>query len=224
MDEAATCRQAAIKALQDIYPDRLRDDLQARLDAESMAPGVLTLRCARACDESVDPAALAEAAAGVQLIYSGLRLTRTLAHDEPWADADDETQANLDSLAATVLVSRGFYLLATSDAASKAVGTVRQFGRDQTRRRDPEADADALDRTLERDVFELAATTGVTAVGATPTTDLFEQVGAAADDAGLGLDIDPDGLLAATDLQIGATASDSAGSADDHVRQSATDS
>ncbi|WP_435333934.1 DUF7114 family protein [Haloarchaeobius sp. TZWWS8] len=220
MDEAATCRDAASEALQDIYPDRLRDDLLARLEATSMAPGVLTLRCARACDDGVDLTAVVKRAAGVQLIYDGLSLTRTLAHDEPWAATEDHIQPNLDSLAATVLVSRGFYLLARTDAAGKAVETVRRFGRDETTHRET---GEGLPHALERDVFELAATAGVTAVGGTPTTELFAQVGALAELGAVGLPGGLDFLPPANELQIGATAGDAVGG-DDHVRQSATDS
>ena len=173
MDEVATCRRAAQEALADIYPDRLRDDIASRLAAAPMAPGVVTLRCARACDDDVEVESVVDRAAGVQLIYDGLRLTRSLAHDEPWTGTDDHTQANLDSLAATVLVSRGFYLLARTDAAAKAVGTVRDFGRDQTDRRQPDADTTALDASLERDVFELAAVAGTTAVGGDPPEELL---------------------------------------------------
>ncbi|WP_435347795.1 DUF7114 family protein [Haloarchaeobius sp. HRN-SO-5] len=224
MDEAATCRRAACEALADIYPDRLRDDIADRLAASSMAPGVVTIRCALACDDDTDVATVADRAAGVQLIYDGLRLTRSLAHEEPWADTDDQTQANLDSLAATVLVSRGFYLLARTDAAAKAVGTVRDFGRDQTRRREPGADTAVLDASLERDVLELAALAGTTAVGATPTTDLFAQLGALVATDGSEALPPVEALPAATELQTGATASETAGRTDDHVRQSATDS
>lgn len=224
MDEVATCRRAAQEALADIYPDRLRDDIESHLAAAPMAPGVMTLRCARACDDDVDVESVVDRAAGVQLIYDGLSLTRSLAHDEPWTHDDDHTQANLDSLAATVLVSRGFYLLARTDAAARAVGTVRDFGRDQTDRRRADADVAALDAALERDVFELAAVAGTTAVGATPTTELFAQL------AGLvptdGRDHLPavDALPAAAELNVGATASETASRPDDQVRQSATDS
>lgn len=152
---------------------------------------------------------LVERAAGVQLIYDGLRLTRDLAHTEPWSDADpddeeereseregetergdeserdgDDSQpgadvgaaggggadtegANVDILAADVLVARGFYLLARTDAAGTAVEVVRSFGRDQTRRRTA-SDAEGLDRNLERDVLELAAVAGATAVDREP--------------------------------------------------------
>lgn len=132
---------------------------------------------------------LVERAAGVQLIYDGLRLTRDLAHAEPWANDDSngvgvgtahgsptragpsdgtvEKSENLDVLAADVLVARGFYLLARTDAAETAVEVVRSFGRDQTRRRSA-SDVDAIDRNLEADVLELAAIAGATAVGRDP--------------------------------------------------------
>ncbi|WP_254522219.1 DUF7114 family protein [Natrinema caseinilyticum] len=140
-------------------------------------------------------------AAGVQLIYEGLRLTRTLAHDEPWTATDDSAaDGDLAILAADILVARGFYLLARTDAAGKAVRTVQSFGRDQTRRTalpdegsdgDPgtEGQTDGLDPTtidanLERDVLELAVLTGAVAVGETPSpwllavaTDLADAIG-----------------------------------------------
>ena len=176
MDDAARVRDAAREALADIEPPRLRDALYDRLDDASMAPAVFSLLCARALGSGVDVDALAERAAGVQLIYEGLRLTRTLAHDEPWTTADLETdlEADLEMLAASVLVSRGFYVLARTEAADHAVETVRAFGRDQTHRREPGADAAALDRGLESSVFVLAAIAGATAVDVDPPTPLVE--------------------------------------------------
>ncbi|SFR50072.1 DUF7114 family protein [Halogeometricum limi] len=170
MDDAVRARNAAREALDDIEPDRLREVLFDRLDDASMTPGVLTVLSARALDPGVDPDAdgIAERAAGVQLIYEGLRLTRTLAETEPWLaseEADDsDIEGDLDILAADVLVSRGFYVLARTDAAERAVEVVRAFGRDQTLARDPEA-ADGLDRNLEADVFALAVVAGTSAVG-----------------------------------------------------------
>jgi hypothetical protein len=176
MDDAARAREAAREALADIEPPRLRDALYDRLDDASMAPAVFSLRCARALGRRVDADALAERVAGVQLIYEGLRLTRTLAHDEPWttADIDGDIDADLDMLAASVFVSRGFYLLARTDAAGYAVETVRAFGRDQTRRRAPGADAAALDRNLEASVFVLASIAGSSAVGVDAPPALVE--------------------------------------------------
>lgn len=162
MDEAGATRQAALGAVRDVEPAGLHERIAEWLEQGSMVPGVLTIRFARATDclsattdgELADP--VSERAAGVQLIYDGLRLTRRLAHDEPWATGDDA--ADLDILVADVLVARGFYLLAKTDASERAVETVRAFGRDQTRRQ--ESDGDSLDRDLETDALELAAAAG----------------------------------------------------------------
>ena len=135
---------------------------------------------------------VAERGAGVLLIYAGLRLTRSLAQDPPWEratltdgagrpadadavdptarpedvpghDAEDLTDADMAILVADILVARGFYLLARTEAAEDAVATVQAFGRDQTNRRTT-GDA-SLDRELEADVFELAVVAGTTAIG-----------------------------------------------------------
>jgi hypothetical protein len=172
MDDAARARRAARGALADVEPDRLRDVIRGRLDDASMTPSVLTLVTARALDPAVDIDAVADRGAGVQLIYEGLRLTRSLVHEEPWSDPDRASAADLDILAADVLVSRGFYVLARTETAEQAVEVVRAFGRDQTRRRDPDADGAPLDRNLEADALELAVAAGATAVGVTPGDDL----------------------------------------------------
>jgi hypothetical protein len=166
MEDDAAVRGAALDAIDDIDPEPLRERIATQLTEGSMAPGVLTIRTVRALDDGTstlvtsdgilrDP--VAERVAGVQLIYDGLRLTRQLAHDEPWVDGDRET-ADLAVLAADVLVSRGFYLLARTEAAEAAVGVVRAFGSDQTVRR--ETDDHSLDRNLEADVLELAVVAG----------------------------------------------------------------
>ncbi|GAB6860670.1 hypothetical protein ACFR97_07950 [Haloplanus litoreus] len=176
MDNAVRARRAARDALADIEPERLGQVLRDRLTDASMAPSVLALVSAHALDPTVDLDHVAERGAGVQLIYEGLRLTRTLTHTEPWTDGDDEAarQADLNILAADVLVSRGFYLLARTETAERAVEVVRAFGRDQTRRRDAGADRAALDRNLEADVFALSVAAGTTAVGIDPGDDLLE--------------------------------------------------
>ena len=173
MEEAARSRRAAREAVSDVDPEDLRRTIDDILADGSMAPGALTLLFASAIDDAVGLDSLSDRAAGVQLIYEGLRLTRRLAHEEPWARTDDHTQANVEVVAADVLVSRGFYLLARTQAAEKAVETVRRFGRAQTDRQglvhgDSEGSA-ALDATLERDVFELAAIAGASAVGSDPS-------------------------------------------------------
>jgi len=213
MDEVAAVRRAALDAVDDVEPSGLRERIRDHLDDGSLAPGVLAVSSARAARESREgPAgefaldAVAERGAGVQLIYAGLRLTRSLAQDPPWeharsltdgagrpADAGDAvdaaghpedvaapdaetdlTEADMSILVADILVARGFYLLARTEAAGDAVATVQSFGRDQTTRRT--TGDDSLDGNLEADVFELGAVAGVTAVGVSASAGLREHV------------------------------------------------
>lgn len=218
MEDAVRARKAAREALADIEPDRLHEVLDGRLVDTSVTPGVLTLTSARALDSGVDLDAIAERAAGVQLIYEGLRLTRTLAHDEPWvSETDDDISADLDILAADVLVSRGFYLLARTEAAERAVETVQAFGRDQTRRWTAETGQAELDRNLEADVFELAVVAGTTAVGADAPTRLLDYA------ANLARDYDGDLPPAAVALPEMTAERIATLSGDDRVPSSATD-
>jgi len=201
MDDAVRVRDAACEAVEDVEPDRLREVLFERLSDAPMTPAVLALLSARAPETGVDTDAdgLVARAAGVQLIYEGLRLTRSLAHEEPWrrlVEGDGDIAADLDVLAADVFVSRGFYLLARTDAAGRAVDVVRAFGRDQTLRRGDGADVDALDQNLESDVFALAVVAGMTAVGAAPSPALLEYA------AELGRDCDADGGLQPADAAL----------------------
>jgi hypothetical protein len=187
MQEVAAVRRAALDAVEDVEPAGLRERIERHLESGSMVPGVLTLLSVRAIadgpdvdpDEApVDP--IATRAAGVQLIYDGLALTRDLAHDEPWLHGDAE-EGDLAILAADVLVARGFYLLARTEAADAAVETVQAFGRDQTVRRVTEDPS--LDRNLEADVLELAVVAGTTAAGGQVTPRLREFVTGLADTA-----------------------------------------
>ncbi|MHC3439114.1 DUF7114 family protein [Natrialbaceae archaeon A-gly3] len=185
MDRADRCRRAARDAVADVEPPRLYDVIVDVLDQASMTPGVLTLKSAVATDPDTDLEGIAHRAAGVQLIYEGLRLTRSLAQDPPW-EADGDDDADLEILAADILVARGFYLLARTDAAEKAVRTVKSFGRDQTIRRGVDTDASRLDANLECDVLELAVLTGASAAGETPTSELVSAAVDVATDAGTG--------------------------------------
>jgi len=180
MEDAVAVRRAALEAIEDVEPVRLREAIEEHVEAGSTVPGVLTLHGVRAVAEGSSPIAdgdgaltetVATRAAGVQLIYDGLRLTRALAHDEPWATGDAD-EGDLAILTADVLVARGFYLLARTEAADAAVGVVRAFGRDQTVRR--ETDDASLDRNLEADVLELAVVAGATVAGGTATPRLRE--------------------------------------------------
>lgn len=155
MDEAAAVRRAARATVDDVEPAQLRDDLLTFINDISLTPGVLTLFTARVCSGSSD--GFEQRAAGVQLIYNGLRLTRQLAREEPW-ESGERASADMHILAADVLVARGFYLLARTKAAATAVDVVRSFGRDQTAQH--EQSNASLDAQLERDVLELALITG----------------------------------------------------------------
>jgi hypothetical protein len=181
MDDAAQARETARAAFDDVEPAALRDAIHDRLADASMAPAALAACCARAFADEPDPDAVYGRAAGVQLIYEGLRLTRRLAHDEPWAvdggPPDADIEADLDVLVADVLVSRGFYLLARTAAAERAVEVVRAFGRDQTERRSA-VDPERFDHELEADAFALAAVAGASVADRTPPEGL---IGFAAD-------------------------------------------
>jgi hypothetical protein len=221
MDDAVRARDAAREALDDIEPDRLRDALEGRLADASMTPGVLALLSARALDPGADLEDEVDRAAGVQLIYEGLRLTRSLAHEEPWAaNPGNDIEADLDIVAADVLVSRGFYLLARTEAADRAVETVRAFGRDQTRRDDPDEDGDALDRNLEASVFALAVVAGTTAVGGDPPPALLDYAAELARDHDGDL---PSAAVAFSEATAERIASLSGHPRDDRVPSSATD-
>jgi hypothetical protein len=171
MEEVAAVRQAALTGVEDIEPERLRERIADRIADASLAPGVLTVVAAAAVR---DPSAAvsdadAERAAGVQLIYEGLALTRQLARDDPWTTGDRDA-ADLDILIADILVSRGFYILARTEAAAAAVDVVQAFGHDQTVLRT--TGDESLDARLEVDICELAVVAGVTAGGAEPTAAL----------------------------------------------------
>jgi hypothetical protein len=181
MDTAVRARTAARETVADIEPPALRAVLFDRLDTTSMAPGAVVLTTATGRDPAVGTEPLLDRAAGVQLIYEGLRLTRALAHDEPWDGiTDTDIDADLDILAADVLVSRGFSLLAPTEASDAAVETIRAFGRDQTTRRESATDDATLDRNLEADIFALAVRAGVTAIGGDPSEALLGDAAAAA--------------------------------------------
>lgn len=170
MEEAARARAAARDALEEVVPVQLHDIIDERLRTATMTPGVLTRLSAKATDREYEPSALDRRAAGVQLIYEGLDLTRSLARTEPWVEQPGNQAADVDILAADVLVARGFYLLARTEAASKAVETVRAFGRDETERASgrPDTVSGLSGRALEADVFELAIVAGVSVTGREP--------------------------------------------------------
>ncbi len=181
MEDAAMVCDAAREVLEDVGPPPLRDLLEACLDETTVTPGVLTLMSARAAggpDASVD---LDRRVAGVQLIHEGLLLTRSIVRSPPW-ETEGASEADTDLLVANILVARGFYLLAHTDAADIAVKTVRSFAREETAHEtDPQAGTGR--DALEVDVFELAIVAGASAgeVGPPPgsralATDLADSL------------------------------------------------
>ena len=180
MELAVRARRAGRQAVRDVAPDALRERIRALLDESAMVPGVLALSAARAVGDGDDesatvtgaygPVGIEERAAGVQLIYEGLRLTRALADEPPWEREPPHTDSNVDVLAADVMVARGFSLLARTEAADKAVETVQSFGRDET---DGQQGRAAPPHALETDVFELAMLAGTTAFGVRPADPLL---------------------------------------------------
>jgi hypothetical protein len=196
MEEAEQVRAAAREAVADIEPDGLRAAIDDHVASSSMLPGVLTILSARVVDGAVSDHAASRRAAGVQLIYDGLRVTRSLVAAEPWADTDaDDPSSDLDILAADVLVARGFRLLARTEAAEQAVEAVRAFGREQT---DQHADRTPTDRSLEANVFELAAIAGGSTSGSEAPVPLRQYLVGLADNHGEPLpdaaDALPDGV------------------------------
>jgi hypothetical protein len=122
-------RTAAVDALADIEPGPLRQRVHEEVGAASLAPGSVVLA---GTSKPVHHEAADGPAAGVQLMYDGLRLTRALVETNPWATDGTREAGDLAVLAADILVARGFYLLADTPVANLAVSVVRSFGRDES--------------------------------------------------------------------------------------------
>ena len=168
MEETVHARTAFRDGISDITPDALRTRLDGILETASMTPGALTVLTATTLGESIEDDVAARRGAGIQMSYEGLRLSRDLIHSDPWA-AGHSSEGDMNAIAAEVLVARGFEYLAHTAVADDVVEAVRQFGRDQTRREDPEIDHVALDRRLEADFIRIAVRAGADiALGSIP--------------------------------------------------------
>lgn len=167
MDEVGALRQVLHGSLDDLEPPALRDRALAVVDDASLLPGALAIRTATALDASVEPTAVAQPAAGVQLSYEGLETTRDILRTNRWADEPAQAYHH-DLLVAEVLVSRGLSHLATTGVAPDAIDIVRRFGRTQTAA-DESGQRHAED-PLEIDILELAVAAGADSVmdGVTP--------------------------------------------------------
>jgi hypothetical protein len=159
MDESAHARAAFREGIGDISPRALQTRLEGVLESASMTPGSLTVLATTALDESAEIDRAANRGAGVQMSYEGLRLSRELIHADPWSNGDRD-EADLDAVAAEVLVARGFEYLAHTEVAMDVVAAVRHFGRDQTLR-EAATDPAPFDRQLEADFIQIAVEAGV---------------------------------------------------------------
>lgn len=164
----AQCDAALLhSAITDVNPLPFRDFIEQRLQRSMKAPGLLTHLAAQVSDRDAVPEELDRRIVGVQYIYEGLRLTRTLSRCPPWYD-EPGRDANLEILAAEVLVAKGFSLIVWTEAMPTAVELLRTFGRDETNGRVERGDSVLTHRGLETDVFQLSIVAGVTATGADP--------------------------------------------------------
>lgn len=149
-------------SIADIEPRSFNEHLHGLLDDRPLTPACATLATGRAIDSTADAARLAELGAGVQLVYEGLRQTRRLIAEASWLNHDRTTQADIDVLAAEVLVARGFNVLADTGTVTDAVALMHRFGQQRAYER---AGSDAHGfATLEADIIELAVDTGADAV------------------------------------------------------------
>lgn len=145
------------QSLEDIEPVSFRERLHSVIDGVSLTPGVLTIVTARALEPSIEVTSSARRGAGVQLSYEGLRLTRSVLREKDW-EHDESTPYYRDLLAASVLVSRGFYYLADTGVADQAVDIVQRFGRNRAYQQQS-VDTE-LEDSLEIDAIKLAINAG----------------------------------------------------------------
>lgn len=194
MEEASIARTASLEAVADVESEPLGDEIGRIVDRASMTPGALTILTARTVDVSGRDggardraAAAATRAAGVQLSYEGLRLTRQLVREDERWNEDDPLESNLALLVAEVMVSRGFFHLARTPVAPRAIEIVRRFSRNQLLEREFDAEPAELGPSLEEDVIELAVRAGATIGSEEVSPVLAEYAGDLARD----LDVEP---------------------------------
>lgn len=164
MDEADRARIASRDAVEDVESVPLGDEIHRIIDLASMTPGALTILTARELGGDDAEAAAAKRAAGVQLSYEGLRLTRQLVREQTRWDESDRTDSYVALLVAEVMVSRGFFHLAHTEVAPTAIDIVQRFSRNQLLERELGATDDELEASLEVDVIKLGIEAGATLV------------------------------------------------------------
>ena len=161
MDAVSRVRVASCKAVEDVEPIRLREIITNQIEGDAPAFGLVTIVVSEKVGRtSEEPAIVDNKAAGVQLIYEGLRLTQDLVRGNRWKHNEQKLNTDMDLLAADVMVAKGFHLLSHTKAAHKAVETIRTFGITETKWSDKNDTTSVQHMSLEKDIFELAIIAG----------------------------------------------------------------
>tara|TARA_B110000263_G_C15196510_1_gene458594 strand:- start:9 stop:659 length:651 start_codon:yes stop_codon:yes gene_type:complete len=165
---------SSCNAVSKVEPSQLKELILNRIDQKPSIFGLITTIIANENAESSDELnqSIDEKAAGVQLIYEGLKLTQELVRDEGWKHEENKLQADLELLAADVMVSRGFNLLSHTPAAKKAVETIRSFGQTESIFSNGLEKNSSSEESLEKDLFELSIITGFYLLNKKPPKDI----------------------------------------------------
>lgn len=177
MDEVVRVRARAIEALQDVTPPVVEDRIESRLGATPTEPAGVALASARFHGDEPVGAYQLDCACAMLHIYEGLRTTRELIIDEPWSDADSRPHdADLEVIAAEILVASAVSTLARTDAAEATVQVVREFGQYQALRDEPTPDSPG--GPLEQNILELAVIVGAASVEEPADPGVIEAIAA----------------------------------------------
>ena len=161
MDAVSRVRAASCRAVDEVEPTGLREIITNQIESDSPTFGLTTIVVSEEVRHTNEgPITVDSKAAGVQLIYEGLRLTQDLVRENRWKNNEQKLITDMDLLAADVMVARGFYLLSHTKAASKAVETIREFGIAETEWSDSPIGTPTRRMSLERNIFELAIIAG----------------------------------------------------------------
>ena len=161
MDAVSRVRAASCRAVEEVEPIRLREIITNQIEGDTPTFGLATIVVSEEVGRTnEEPAILDSKAAGVQLIYEGLRLTQDLVRGNRWKNNEQKLNTDMDLLAADVMVAKGFHLLSHTKAAHKAVETVRTFGITETKWSDKNDGTPVPHMSLEKNIFELAIIAG----------------------------------------------------------------
>tara|TARA_A100001037_G_scaffold65809_2_gene58024 strand:- start:14482 stop:15126 length:645 start_codon:yes stop_codon:yes gene_type:complete len=161
MDAVSRVRAASCRAVDEVEPTGLREIITGQIESDSSTFGLATIVVSEEVRHTDEESIIVDSkAAGVQLIYEGLRLTQDLVRENRWKNNEQKLITDMDLLAADVMVARGFYLLSHTKAAPKAVETIRAFGITEAEWSDTPIGTPTRRMNLERNIFELAIIAG----------------------------------------------------------------